>query len=179
MEKAWDESFELTRPLAEADLALLGTWRYPPPYQLYSPRLAADDRAEFLGGAYHAVTNRQGELTGYFCYGVPAQVPAGHTVGGYDDPDLLDIGLGLRPDMTGRGLGPGFLERGISLARTLHRPLGLRLTVAAFNQRAITVYERAGFSESLRFPAPTPMGIQSFVIMLTSKESDSTRRGKR
>jgi len=60
--------------------------------------------------------------------------------------DVLDYGLGLRPDLVGRGLGLDFFRAGLEFARERYRPRLIRLHVAAFNERAIKVYERAGFA---------------------------------
>ena len=61
--------------------------------------------------------------------------------------DVLDYGLGLRPDLVGRGLGLDFFRAGLEFARERYRPRLIRLHVAAFNERAIKVYERASFRE--------------------------------
>ena len=58
----------------------------------------------------------------------------------------LEIGLGLRPDLTGRGLGAAFLAAGLDFARERFAPDRFTLAVATFNERAITVYKRAGFA---------------------------------
>ena len=60
-------------------------------------------------------------------------------------PPDLDYGLGLRPDLTGCGSGLEFFFAGLAFARDLYRPSRVFLHVAAFNQRACRVYERAGF----------------------------------
>jgi [ribosomal protein S18]-alanine N-acetyltransferase len=58
----------------------------------------------------------------------------------------LEIGLGLRPDLTGRGFGGSFVEAGLEFAREQFEPEQFVLGVATFNERAIKVYERAGFA---------------------------------
>jgi GNAT superfamily N-acetyltransferase len=70
----------------------------------------------------------------------------------------LDVGLGLRPDLIGRGLGAGFLD---AISTFAARQLGhrrLRVTVAAWNLRAIRLYEKAGFRTGHTFTRDTPSG---------------------
>jgi hypothetical protein len=51
------------------------------------------------------------------------------------DGGAVDVGLGLRPDLTGRALGLGFMLAGLEFARRRFAPDGFRLSVAAFNER--------------------------------------------
>jgi ribosomal-protein-alanine N-acetyltransferase len=72
----------------------------------------------------------------------------GDVVGFYyfeEKPPDLDYGLGLRPDLTGQGRGAEFFLAGLEFAHARYRPRRVFLHVAAFNERARTVYERAGF----------------------------------
>jgi ribosomal-protein-alanine N-acetyltransferase len=57
----------------------------------------------------------------------------------------LEIGLGLRPDLAGRGLGLEFFRAGVEFGRSRFAPARVILAVAGFNERARIVYERAGF----------------------------------
>src|SRR6266567_1297716 len=52
---------------------------------------------------------------------------------------------GYGPALTGRGLGESFVGTCLRFAATTLGAQGYTLAVAAFNQRAITVYVRAGF----------------------------------
>lgn len=124
------------------------TWRYPPPYDVYN----IDDApaaAAFLAGVgsgYYQLRDGAGELAAFCCFGAEARVPGG------DYRTLaLDIGIGVRPDLTGRGLGMRFLGAVIDFGLAQFAPELLRLTVAAFNARAIRLYERAGFRAAQRF----------------------------
>jgi RimJ/RimL family protein N-acetyltransferase len=142
------------------------TWRYPPPYEIYS--LQPEDVDELLDPVmgYVAVVDDddQGALAGFFCFGSSARVPGGERTELYAD-EACDIGLGLRPDLTGRGYGAAFVNAGIDYAIAHNRPVALRLSVAAFNQRAIHVYERAGFTPVGRCVSPVGGVETEFVVM--------------
>jgi len=58
---------------------------------------------------------------------------------------VVEIGLAMRPDLTGRGLGLSFVQAGLDFARHRYAPTRFTLDVAIFNVRAQRVYERAGF----------------------------------
>jgi len=57
----------------------------------------------------------------------------------------LEFGLGLRPDLVGRGLGEEFFRAGLEFGRERYKPELVQLSVAKFNDRARIVYERVGF----------------------------------
>lgn len=76
-----------------------------------------------------------------------------------------EVGLGLRPDLTGLGLGDAFLDAGLRFAADELGAEGYTLAVAAFNRRAIAVYERAGFVETERYAHHTNGGVHAFVRM--------------
>lgn len=104
---------------------------------------------------YYAVHDERGDLVGYCCFGPDARVPGGD----YSDDSILDVGFGLRPGLTGRGNGPVFVEAIVSFARTALGRRHLRVTVAAWNRRAIRVYEKAGFRTTLTFTHSSPGGL--------------------
>jgi ribosomal-protein-alanine N-acetyltransferase len=114
---------------------------------------------------YHSVYDERGDLVGYFCFGEDARVAAGRRTGVYEREAALDVGLGMRPDLTGRGLGEEFLHASLRLARETYSPQAFRLTVATFNRRAIRVYEKAGFRAVEKFGAPTPGKEGEWLVM--------------
>lgn len=122
----------------------IAAWRYDLPYDFYD--MAADEEGidEHLDPErlkdYYAAFSGNSELAGFLSFGEEARVAGGDYSG-----DALDIGLGLRPDLTGKGLGLGFVKAGLEFANEQFSPEGFRLSVATFNERAIRVYERAGF----------------------------------
>ncbi len=150
--------FRFTPMTASAARAVV-SWQYEKPYDIYN--VEPEERESTIRGIldpnnhYVAAWSRE-ELVGFACCGPDAQVPSGN----YTGEGILDVGLGLRPDLTGKGFGLGFVNAIVAFAVKEYRPRQLRLTVAAFNQRAIRVYERAGFhvvgSFAGRFPGQGP-----------------------
>jgi [ribosomal protein S18]-alanine N-acetyltransferase len=118
-------------PMTTQDFDELATWRYEPPYDFYD-----GDAEEVLNPERFFSVRDGGELIGFYYF-----EPNG---------DVLDYGLGLRPDLVGRGLGLDFFDAGLRFARERYKPRAVQLHVAAFNERAVKVYERAGFEETSR-----------------------------
>ena len=133
----------LTREHAE-DLA---TWRYEPPYDVYD--LDGADPHELLDPAlgFHAVLAGE-RLIGFRSFGPDGQVPGGT----YDD-SALDTGGGLRPSLTGRGLGRAVIAAGLAHGRATFAPPAFRVTVASFNTRARRTVESLGFERVGSFAA--------------------------
>jgi len=146
---------------------VVSAWRYDPPYDFYNPSADPDDLQELLNrdAPYYAATDERGDLVGFFCFRSAAQTLGGLLSGAYADPDALDVGLGMRPDLTGRGLGAGFIEAGLAFARATFHPASFRLSVATFNRRAILAYERAGFRAGQTFMSHTSSGLHEFMAM--------------
>ena len=124
--------------LQPGDAEEILAWRYPPPYDFYDMGQDPADAAVYRDvdfQAEHLVAERdkQGRLRGFL------ELTA--------RDGLVEIGLGLRPDETGRGLGQSFVESALAHVLAGHGPTVCRLHVATFNRRAITVYRCAGFRE--------------------------------
>ena len=89
-------------------------------------------------------------MVGYRSFGPDGQVPGGD----YDD-SALDTGGGLRPDLTGRGLGRAAIALGLEYGwRTLGAER-LRVTVWSGNERALRVVRSLGFADVDRFTSPS------------------------
>jgi ribosomal-protein-alanine N-acetyltransferase len=166
-------------PMTEEAARAVLAWRYEDIYAFYNANAQDphDGLHEMLDGSYYAATDEQGALVGVFCFGAPARVPGGHLYGLYA-ADALDIGLGLRPDLTGRGLGHAFLTAGLDFARQRFAPATFRLAVAAFNRRAILLYEKVGFQAVATFVSPTRRRETVFVLMaLPASRAGNLRSG--
>ena len=95
-------------------------------------------------------------------FGADARVPGGD----YSDA-ALDIGLGIKPELTGRGLGGAFVEAVVAFARATFELGPRRVTIAAGNARALRVWSGRGFNEIQRFTSPeTVMGSDEFVVLV-------------
>ncbi len=141
--------------LSQEDAEAIAEWRYPEPYSFYDWSADVDDLRELLdpalrGEAYWAVRDGD-ELVGHFSF--------------KPNEGTVEIGLGLRPDLTGRGLGAAFLAAGLDFARERFAPERFTLAVAAFNERAVTVYERAGFVPDRVYMHATNGGEWEFLEM--------------
>ncbi|NLY53027.1 MAG: GNAT family N-acetyltransferase [Firmicutes bacterium] len=157
-------------PMTRADAREIVMWRYEAPYDIYNIHEEGGnvelEIESMLDDCHYAVRAAKVGLVGFFCYGVIAQVPGGWARGVYRGRRVLDIGLGMRPDLTGRGLGQGFVQAGVDFAVDQWRPNAMRLTVASFNRRAIRTYERVGFQAIDTVTSNTPRGPETFIIML-------------
>jgi len=131
------------------------SWRYAPPYDFYDLTADIEDLDEFLAESRWGVS----------LFGAYADRDLVGYIDLIRDGDIVEIGLGLRPDMTGRGHGLAFVEAILDFARARLAPQTFRLKVARFNERAIRVYERAEFSAVREFVQETNGGEWPFVEM--------------
>jgi len=135
------------------------TWRYEPPYDAYNEIEEALHLLLDPQNAYYVLVDRQEELVAYCCFGPDAQV-----LGGSYSYPALDIGLGVRPDLTGQGRGHLFVEAVLGFARQLLAPTLVRVTVAEFNRRALRVWTKAGFQQAQQFQR-IPDGMPFVILM--------------
>jgi ribosomal-protein-alanine N-acetyltransferase len=151
------------KPMGEIAAQAIANWHYEGIYAFYDMDQDIEDLEELLDphswtGKYCAVVDERGELVGFFSF--------------EQEDGAVVIGLGLRPDCTGKGLGPAFAEAGLEYAKEKFEPATFRLSVATFNQRAIRVYEKVGFRRDGTFTAATNGGQHEFLRrVLVSQES--------
>lgn len=129
----------------------ISSWKYAKPYDFYN---VDDDQGieEFLNGSYFKILE-SGVLTGYCCFGNSAVVPAGSQYGAYPNNGAVDVGLGMKPELTGRGRGSAFVSSILEFAQSEFGATLFRLTVAHFNERAIALYRKLGFQPIMVFPS--------------------------
>jgi len=125
------------RDLTPADLDDIAGWRYDDRWAVYDSDGPLDPE---LG--YWAVVegSRENErLVGFGCLGDDARVP------GLPEADgVLDVGVGMRPDLVGQGRGPEFAATVIDFAHA-RGATRLRAVVQDWNIRSLRLVERLGF----------------------------------
>jgi [ribosomal protein S18]-alanine N-acetyltransferase len=137
-------------------------WEYPPPFERYS--LVDAPASDFTNPAngFVALVDTSGQLVAYRSFGPDGRVPGGT----YDDA-ALDTGGGLRPDLTGRGLGRSAIQIGLDYGWDTFGSTTLRVTVWAQNERALRVVRSLGFEDVDHFLA-TSSG-DDYVILTLSR----------
>jgi|SRR5699024_1042388 len=124
---------------------IASSWHYEEKYSFYDMDADEEDLIEFLGPKKrkdsHFIVKQNGEEIGFFCF--------------TDKDGVIDIGLGMRPDLTGQGFGSEFLKAGIRFAISKFNPEEITLSVATFNERAIKVYKKIGFESVETFMQDT------------------------
>jgi RimJ/RimL family protein N-acetyltransferase len=140
-------------------------WAYSEPYYIYTLDGCEGSINELMDGSYYSVTDESDNMIGFYCFGEAAQVPAGNLYDVYKDKKYLDIGLGMKPELCGKGKGYDFVSKEIEFAKAFLSAEKLRLTVAGFNERAIKVYERVGFKKIMDFNRRDEKGTTKFIVM--------------
>ncbi|MDF1811495.1 MAG: GNAT family N-acetyltransferase [Verrucomicrobiales bacterium] len=151
----------LFEPMNRSHAEEIISWHYDPPYDIYNMggQNREDDIAYLLDSQnrFFAVIC-ESAVIGFRSFG-----PDGRVFGGEYDDSFTDTGGGLRPDLTGRGLGTEIIKAGIKYGKEELGIEDFRVTVAAFNMRAIKVCERIGFKERQRFQRPNDN--REFVVL--------------
>ncbi|MCU9614898.1 GNAT family N-acetyltransferase [Caldibacillus lycopersici] len=131
-------------------------WHYDGEYSFYDMEADREDLEEFIdrksrgNSVYSVMINK--ELIGFYSFHKVNEV-------------TYEIGLGMRPDLTGKGEGLNFLKSGLEFAKSKLKPEKLTLSVANFNERAIKVYQKVGFKKTNIFMQPTNGSTFEFVKM--------------
>ena len=136
-------------PIIESEAKEIAHWRYPEPYDIYNLSEIEEAICYVLDpeNRFYAIKENKGELLGFCSFGKDGQVP-----GGDYSFDALDIGLGIRPDLIGKGRGIEYVKCVSHFAEEKFAPPLLRVTIAKFNQRAQRVWKKAGFQIVESFP---------------------------
>lgn len=133
-----------------------GRWSYPAPYNLYD----GSGSEAFLHLPYLPVHAR-GHLVGFVCFGAEARV-----VGQLPQVGTVDVGIGIRPDLVGDGLGTLVMREVVTYATRAYSPQRLRAAVAGFNRRSQRLCLTAGFQATRTFDGPGRKPFVELVLYL-------------
>ena len=140
------------------------SWSYPAPYNIYG-WLPWEKMAELgiefgdpglRASQYISVVDEQERLRGF------AQL--------FPMEGVTRLGLGMRPDCCGQGMGKHFVEAVVQEAARRAPGNEIDLEVLTWNVRAIRAYRKAGFVITDRYEKRTPEGMSMFYCMVYSPD---------
>ncbi|RIE01674.1 GNAT family N-acetyltransferase [Cohnella faecalis] len=147
--------------MTENDAKKICEWRYPEPYDVYR-WLTWDEmvrQAKEFGDPdirsqqFRSFRSAENDLVGY------AQL--------FPLDRAIRLGIGLRPDLCGRGYGTSLIRLAAELARSRMPPDGeVDLEVERWNVRAIRAYEKAGFRITDEYERRASHGMVSILCMV-------------
>lgn len=131
-------------PANKNDAVKIVNWHYDESFNFYNPNPSEIEETieDFLNpeNSYYSIFNNRNQLVAYCCFGADAKVK-----GGNYDVEALDIGFGLNPNLTRKGITFRIINAVYDFAKNHFSTTLFRVTVAEFNQQAIRLYEKAGF----------------------------------
>lgn len=142
------------RPFTTAEAVIAAQWQYDPPYDVYDSD--PDDVDLYCtidqdGYGYYAVAVdvQQEGLAGFCCFGPEARVKGQEAESG-----TLDIGGGVRPDLTSMGIATQLFPSILDFGQARFQPERFRIAVARFNERSTRLCVAAGFTVTRIFDDP-------------------------
>lgn len=146
-------------PMTEEHAREISAWRYEAPYDIYNwkdwhelvqSREEIGD-PEIRKEQYRSVLLADGTLAGF------AQL--------FPLTGWVRLGLGMKPELRGRGWGEAFVRSIVREARSLFPHRRVDLEVLVWNSRALRTYRKAGFEISDEYDRPIPSGKARFYCM--------------
>lgn len=141
------------RPLTAEHGQQIALWRYPGPWAIYDSAGPLDP-AE----GYWAVVDDDDDLIGFACFGTEARVP-----GMAEQVGTLDVGVGIRPELTGQGRGAEFSEAVFAHGRDNAGARLFRAVVQDWNERSIRLLHTLGFEQTDTHEVPSQG--KTYVVM--------------
>lgn len=137
------------------------TWIYEPPYDIYhwSSWSHMEENGEEFGDTqiretqYISILDQQTQLMVGYAQLFPLE-------------GVTRLGLGMRPELCGHGIGPSFVRFVAEEARRRRPQDEIDLEVLVWNDRARKAYVRAGFVVTDEYERPSPTGIMPFYCMV-------------
>lgn len=149
----YNQGESMIQKMSQKSAEEIAKWHYEEPYDFYDMSNDEEDLHELLcerGDHYFEV------IENHVCIGFYSIM---------EEDDHIEIGLGLRPDFTGKGHGKKFLEDLLDYISLNYEKKKIVLRVASFNSRAIHLYEKCGFNRIRSFVQATNGSFYEFIEM--------------
>lgn len=148
--------FKISKMNQKEAMEIADNWKYNDEYAFYDMTADPEDYEEIVnelkrGDNYFSVI-KDDSLYGFFCISE-------------DNNNNIEVGLGMKPEYTGLGKGLEFVNLIIEYVKSNYKNKTIILDVASFNERAIKVYERAGFCKKGKTMVSTNGEKYEFVIL--------------
>ncbi|MBS4538469.1 GNAT family N-acetyltransferase [Clostridium sp. D2Q-11] len=144
------------KPMRIQEAEEIVNWHYAGDYSFYDMKSDKEDLDEFLEPSNwedtYFTVYKDKELIGFFSFNRMVD-------------ETVEIGLGIKPSLTGKGLGYEFIISGLEFAKNRYNTDKFSLAVATFNQRAIKAYKKIGFEPNGTFIQKTNGGEYEFLRM--------------
>lgn len=137
-------------------LKIANEWKYEGIYSFDDMTEDMEDYEEFIDEQLRNQNNHyeaiiENELAGFFCV--------------IQEGESLEIGLRLRPDLCGKGLGKEFLNQILDFIGRYYQAKTYILNAALFNQRAIRLYHAFGFLDEAVITRRSNGGTYEFLAL--------------
>ena len=132
-------------------------WKYDGVYSFYDISADAEDYSEFV--------NEEKRADKYFSCYLYDKLVAWYSLDVLENNNI-ELGLGIKPNCTGKGFGFHFVSAVMIHAASIHCVHSFVLSVASFNKRAIKAYKKAGFVKTEIFMQDTNGGSYEFLKMM-------------
>jgi ribosomal-protein-alanine N-acetyltransferase len=130
-------NIEFRKPI-ESDSRDITGWKYEGVYSFYD-----NDKTEAKKAWANNIHNEENT---FVMYNEKNEL-IGNCSFNYNDEDKIYVfGVQMRPSLTGKGMGTETVKAILDFGRGIYKFNELGLLVAKFNKRAITIYEKLGFT---------------------------------
>lgn len=149
------------------DLAAdVSSWQYEGPWSIYD-----GDGATLETDDTWAVLDETDRLVGFYCTGSEARVP-----GLEAERNLLDIGVGMRPQLIGTGNGRAFATAILAHCRIHSRASRARVVVQAWNVRSLRLAASMGFEVAGEHTCIQNGSAVTYAVLTAALEQESEAR---
>jgi ribosomal-protein-alanine N-acetyltransferase len=159
----WPQAL-VVRDWSTADSDAVGRWRYDGRWSVYDQR--ADDAAVDAFGRRAVVSADDGRLIGFYCVGADARVP-----GLVADAAVVDLGLGMAPELVGQGHGVQFAQTVLDDVGRRLLPTPLRAVIQTWNTRSLALARRLGFTAAGNHRCRQDDGEVTYAVLIRDAES--------